>query len=1778
MVFQALEAAARQGSQPAVKTLQETLFTSKDSEVISRSMMALGEAAGQGNSSAIEAVWELYHQRGTIDCLGEQTGLTKRVRIAVLDDFEIVKLEGDEFIHGNEVTELIQSVLAGEPNVIIDKVRNRPNANFSLERWADSIPQNSGEAILVNMSLGSNPDGVSTILEPEPENAFSTVNAILDLDLIKRLGRRGVVFVVSAGNDGCLRRYTHRVPDNVLIVGGAEKKEGRWQRWKNSNWGPDLFALSLCSNGGNGNGTSYSAPIVTPLLALILLRNPKMSMKEAIDFLRKSAKPIADDPLYKSGFLGAGVITPWPISKSSATSVLKLFKRDTLPIGFKDVPASDEGTSLNDDTLRSHRFARIINGQDFWKVFEEELRKVGITNEKEIKQILEGGIYWINKATGKIGKQKGQVIQAAASALSRVYSRNITPDEVLQVSGANYHEAIHGQLNKDDIVRIRDQLKKILTPAEYVTLLQNFQNQYGPYPDELELIEELIAQYKTETIALHNENLLLLDNDGLIIPLDRRAAGFISQNIILKDSFSEDLLHSVKGYYAAKRKLLEACRMFDLETEALIKDADSQAYEEALEEIKTLALRVKQLAGQGESLAEAVESLRYADEYKEGEIAEWNEMLYAAGQEFSDSHKKIIRDLASEWAKLAAKEEHQDELRQKIVNSVEEVSAERLLSSRLTGMQNFIVAELLHTLGRLETREHSQTSMPKIKESIIFMLPFTDLNLFRAVLSHEIFHYLCREGHIPLAHYSEVIPQAISAQEMFKQGGKEALERLYGELNSRIFAAGQRLAEEEKSLRNVNILLDTALSIVAEFYEKRGWVDEKGLVKISNDQAQRFVGVALAGWAERIAQDTGKEFKLILLDFAKDVLAQPRGQAPLTREDIKYILGLVREIEDLARVLSRNYLLKMAPWRKIWISDQPTWRIVKDVNEFQFVPEDLAYLKPEAVKGLAMEELLRLLYFNPVVIEKDLLENGLFLSLLQVMQTPRGINRGLMKYPGIANWLNVLYQEQYGKASLLMSRIQAAQMPYYLQFMEGALYEARMNKKDERFSEKEVTEALDNTREAREKAIQAQADADFYAILKTEIWPVLQKLYQLSQEAAASQKIFEEMVKNNKAPLSGAQQQMAASGAIPKIDALRETQQEIVKQMIKDALEKMSPQEKEALIKGIQQALAQAEEEFIRQRMGEGTLPQITQSPQAQKTPSQDKRTMEELQQLIQQAQDTGDEIGDKIDQLLKLISQAKESQEGLTQKAGQIRQGAADKQPTQKDAQQLENQAQDIKDKTSQLPAPAGSLSDLSKKIKDKTGQLSQEQEGAASANAASQELAGKSEDIKQRVSQLQQRAEDLKNKVERLVKQIRTRPDNVDPVKEQARGVQDAGKDFGKDLKDLKATTEECNSITSGLMEQLKQLEQALNKGEVAPLQPGGFTRPEPDAKPEAAGVIPEPAPLKPQSEPAPSQPISPEAQAYLEELEERTPADWRAIEGKADKLRKEAMLEANGITVQEFDLFQYYYQQVAGLINVMKKNLQQALQKNLRRKELTELTTGDDIDEDSLPLVKATKRIFKIEAQPDKFRWRVSLIIDVSGSMKGEKIEAAINTALLFSEALNKIKGVEFEIVAFEDKEYIPLKKYEDKWNLKQACYTINKIKEVCSLGHGTNDVGAVSSAIKRIRQNAKSGTNKMIFVVTDGGSGVGGQKEMIKVMDKNRDIRIFGWGVGPDMEEVEETYKPYGNWVEKVEELPRRVGEVLRQQLGRPVIINAITTGVISIITAIISAASLSQAYF
>jgi serine protease len=183
-------------------------------------------------------------------------------------------------------------------------------------RWAAGLttpgaPPNPTPARVLNLSLGST---------SACEQSYRTV--------IDELRARKVLVVISAGNEGTVVSSPANCPGvaSVAALRHAGSKVGFSNlgpevtigapggNCVNINGGPCLFSLDTTSNAGtqppaahiytdqiNSNlGTSFSAPIVSGIAALMLSRNANLSTDQMLARLREGARPfpttVADDP------------------------------------------------------------------------------------------------------------------------------------------------------------------------------------------------------------------------------------------------------------------------------------------------------------------------------------------------------------------------------------------------------------------------------------------------------------------------------------------------------------------------------------------------------------------------------------------------------------------------------------------------------------------------------------------------------------------------------------------------------------------------------------------------------------------------------------------------------------------------------------------------------------------------------------------------------------------------------------------------------------------------------------------------------------------------------------------------------------------------------------------------------------------------------------------------------------------------------------------------------------------------------------------------------------------------------------------------------------------------------------------------------------------------------------------------------------------------------------------------------------------------------------------
>jgi len=236
-----------------------------------------------------------------VDRVQRELGLSGRgVGVLIVDDWT----EG----HGQAVTEIVRAVAPGA-RLRFCRLNFERATSWDLATCLRRAVQRWADLRVVNMSFAAGDH-----LFAQPCGGLRDPLAAE----IRRLARRGVVFVAAAGNDG-LRgalRYPACLPE-VLSVGASYDFEG-WVEFRTeqvqcvdraepdklacySNAAPFLdvvapgTALSTPSNPEFG-GTSAAAPLVSGLVALLLEADPTLTLDRLRRRLRETADVAWDPP------------------------------------------------------------------------------------------------------------------------------------------------------------------------------------------------------------------------------------------------------------------------------------------------------------------------------------------------------------------------------------------------------------------------------------------------------------------------------------------------------------------------------------------------------------------------------------------------------------------------------------------------------------------------------------------------------------------------------------------------------------------------------------------------------------------------------------------------------------------------------------------------------------------------------------------------------------------------------------------------------------------------------------------------------------------------------------------------------------------------------------------------------------------------------------------------------------------------------------------------------------------------------------------------------------------------------------------------------------------------------------------------------------------------------------------------------------------------------------------------------------------------------------------
>jgi len=193
----------------------------------------------------------------------------------------------------------------------------------------------------------------------------------------------------------------------------------------------------------------------------------------------------------------------------------------------------------------------------------------------------------------------------------------------------------------------------------------------------------------------------------------------------------------------------------------------------------------------------------------------------------------------------------------------------------------------------------------------------------------------------------------------------------------------------------------------------------------------------------------------------------------------------------------------------------------------------------------------------------------------------------------------------------------------------------------------------------------------------------------------------------------------------------------------------------------------------------------------------------------------------------------------------------------------------------------------------------------------------------------------------------------------------------------------------------------------------------------------------------------------------------------------------------------------------------------------------------------------RAFERRKLPQEKDYAVSVLVDLSGSMRGEKIEETFKGTIVLAEVLNRL-SIKTEILGFNDRIH-EFQDFGESMSPEVRTLMSGMIEEVDTERGSWNDDGwAVQQASDRLSKEPEK--EKFLLVLSDGipepsPTHAGAEYDLSNVVseiDRTTNQKLIGLGIGPDTSHVERFY-PNNIANVGVQEMAGRLADVLREMV-------------------------------
>lgn len=258
------------------------------------------------------------------------------------------------------------------------------------------------------------------------------------------------------------------------------------------------------------------------------------------------------------------------------------------------------------------------------------------------------------------------------------------------------------------------------------------------------------------------------------------------------------------------------------------------------------------------------------------------------------------------------------------------------------------------------------------------------------------------------------------------------------------------------------------------------------------------------------------------------------------------------------------------------------------------------------------------------------------------------------------------------------------------------------------------------------------------------------------------------------------------------------------------------------------------------------------------------------------------------------------------------------------------------------------------------------------------------------------------------------------------------------------------------------------------------------------------------------------------------------------------------------KDANVYEQYRREVLAIIDQLEQDLREIFVARRAHQWDSGFRTGKRIDikkriqEKAKGVPAMESKAWERRELPSEKDYAISLLVDLSGSMQGEKIDETFKAVIVLAEVLNRL-SIQTEILGFNDRLY-EYQKFDQMMSNQIRENMGGMLQEVSTSRAQWNDDGwALEQTSERL--NRQKAAEKFLIVLSDGQpvesprhrQGTYELGRMVQKVLSETNQKLIGLGIGPDTEHVGRYY-PNSLADVNIQEMAEKLADLIREVIA------------------------------